>query len=358
MRCATELSSAICSARCWLCRSDRRRASFARSSSRAFCAACSACSWVSRSRRCPSSSLARSSASRRRAGQLGDGEHALAGGVAVGGGDERGQAAAIEAREGLGPPLQAGPRVRTGRPLARFLLQQLLHLAAAQAGEQLVQLARARLAEIAPAGRGHVAEGTQPGFEDPVPLPTRGGPPPSGAPPPAGSTALPLEHVRDAAGERLPAHAHEAGALHERAELGRRGESRHRCGQVGVGRAVAADPTAEPREDDARVGAVEGPMRPPGLENSRTTRRPAGRSTRRISVQRARARHPRCGCRTPPAPRRTPRRARGGPARRPPPGRHEPPCRPGRACPPPAPASGSTCRGRRPERRTRGRAPR
>ena len=253
MRWTTELSSAICSARCWLCFSERRRASLARSSSRAFCAACSTCSWVSSSRRWPSSSLARSRPSRRRAASSARASTASASPVPVRRRHQRRQAAAVQHARGPGRatagsiPRARAPRPRAPPPPAAPPLRR-------GPGGTTSRPARARTTR---AGRRERARATSPREREPrLQDARRAAACRRGTASAAGRQRRhrrsPSAHVRDAAGERLPAHLREAGLLQERAELRRRREARHRGGQVGVGPAVAADPASQPRQDEAR----------------------------------------------------------------------------------------------------------
>ena len=362
MRCTTAASSPICSARCWLCASDgaapRSRAELARACS----AACAAWSCASTSRRAASSSCARSSDLQAAVAQLVEREQALgqrlpvrrrpAAGTAGSSGRGRGGRAA---RPGSRRPCRAALRLR------RLLAQQRLRLAARQPLQQRVHARARRTRAPRRPCAAHRGQRARPGLDQRVPVRQQGAAVrcsacASGVVMP--SSLAPVE-VRDAAGQRLPAHACEPGLLHEPRRTRAARGSGHRGRQVGVGRRVAAHEAADAREHGAEVdtvGAAQQPARHRELQHHQPA---AGPQHAPHLAQGARRGRRRCGCRTRPARRRTSRPRSG---RRSASAAHQAararPARAARSLARPAPASRSRGRRRRRVARRRAAAPR
>ncbi len=148
MRWATDARRPSCSARCWLCRSDRRSASFARETSRARSPARAACSWASIRRRADSSSWAWSRASRRRSPSSSRASrHSASDSRSAQAREQRRQAAAVEHADGEGGEVRScGRRARASAAAARLFREQTLDVTPRRAARAASRAIRCRSA--------------------------------------------------------------------------------------------------------------------------------------------------------------------------------------------------------------------
>ena len=171
IRCATEEMSAIWEARCRLCASARRSASFARCTSRARSAARAPCSCASTSRRADSSSCATSSASRRRSPSSSSATSASA--SASLSGHTRTSTLARQrssTRISSASPSRLAPRRASCCARLDSAARKASTSPVASCSEQRVERARAAVAGVGLGDAAHVGDGTHPVGEHAVAL--------------------------------------------------------------------------------------------------------------------------------------------------------------------------------------------